>query len=457
MGIKFDELRKVVLFTSPLVVGFLTQKAMQFIDTYMLGWLGPGALAAAVIATNIFIMILVFSMGALSVVGVFIVQANAANKPKDVVINLQNGVFLALLLSLPSMALVWFVPYALVKLAIAPDVLQNIKLLLHALMWGLPGYLLFLVFREYISAFFKTRIILLISAVSLILAAVGNYVLIYGKYGFPALGIAGVGYAGSCVMWFMFLALFVFSLSSVELKKHLALTTMKFSFSRLKSMLAVGASSGMLFMLEGGMFLLAALLMSNFGVNALAAHQIVIQCMNIAYAIPSGLSMAAALLIGHSVGENDYSKMKRMASICYGLGIAVSLIVSAIFVFAPHALVSIFLKPNCVGYHEIVMYSISFFAIAAVFQTADMLQTITNGVLRGFKDTQIPLFISLACYWLLGIPCAYYLSSYTSLGAKGIWYALGISLASASVILLIRLFNKMHLFSMNEAIKSNPN
>ena len=149
--------------------------------------------------------------------------------------------------------------------------------------------------------------------------------------------------------------------------------------------------------------------------------------------------------------------MKRMASICYGLGIAVSLIVSAIFVFAPHALVSIFLKPNCVGYHEIVMYSISFFAIAAVFQTADMLQTITNGVLRGFKDTQIPLFISLACYWLLGIPCAYYLSSYTSLGAKGIWYALGISLASASVILLIRLFNKMHLFSMNEAIKSNPN
>src|SRR6185437_3062119 len=157
---KKKEIKSTISIILPLMAAFLAQKAMQLIDTMMMGWLGPAALAAGAIGTTLFINTLVFCMGTLSSVGVFISRAKGENDTKNIVDSLHNGIFLALFLSILCIALLWIAPHFFIRNQ-HHDVTSNDVLLLHGLSLGLPGYLLFLVFREFISAFSMTRIVMM--------------------------------------------------------------------------------------------------------------------------------------------------------------------------------------------------------------------------------------------------------------------------------------------------------
>ena len=216
-------MKSIAVLVLPLMAAFLAQKGMQFIDTIMMGWIGPEALAAGALGTSVFITVLVFCMGTLSSVGVFIVRAKGANHNYDIQINLQHGLFLALMISVPCMLAVWFAPNALLMIGEDPLVIQNVTYLLHGLVWGLPGFLLFLVMREFIAAFSFTRVVMCVALGSIPLTFIANYVLIYGLYGFPKSGISGIGYAGAIIMWFMFICLWAYSKRHLVLKPYVSL------------------------------------------------------------------------------------------------------------------------------------------------------------------------------------------------------------------------------------------
>lgn len=440
--IKTHEIKSILTLALPLVAAFLAQKFMQLIDTLMMGWLGPEALAAGALGTSVFFTLLVFCMGTISATGIFIARAKGANDMSDVTSGVQNGLFLALLLSLPSMLLIWLTPHFLYLLGQNAKIIESVTLLVHALVWGIPGYLLFLTLREFISAFSLTRIVMSVTLLSLPLTFILNYILIYGKYGLPQLGIAGIGYAGSIILWFMFICLWIYSKHHPLLKPYISLDISRLDWNKIQDMFFIGAPSGALFVLESGMFLTAVVMMGYFGVDSLAAYQIAMQCASIAYSLPFALSMATALLVGNAIGGQDILQAKRFAFICLGIALFFSCLVAILFISVPELLIKFFLKPTEKNYGEIIQLATSFLIIASLFQCVDATQAIANGALRGFRDTFVPMLISIGCYWLLGIFSAYYLSFHTRLGPAGIWYGLVLGLFSAGSILLFRLYHK---------------
>jgi MATE family multidrug resistance protein len=441
--IKVHEIKSLTSLVLPLMTAFLAQKGMQLIDTLMMGWISTSALAASALGTSIFMTVLVFCMGTLSAVGIFIARSKGANKAGEIQSMLQHGICLALFLSFPCMLIIWFSSYALSTTIKDPEVIKNVILLLHGLVWGLPGFLLFLVMREFISAFFLTRMIMIVSLGSLPLTFVANYLLIYGRYGSPQLGIAGIGYAGALVMWFMFLCLLVYGIKHPLLQKYISLHSYKIDFLKLKKILYVGIPSGVLLILESAMFLFASIAMGYFGADALAAHQIAMQCTSIAYSIPYALSMATALQVGHALGAKNIHLAQRSVFIGLAIGLILTSLIATVFIFASEQLVGMFVVGDELEYQPIKKMATTFLIVAAIFQCFDGVQLIANGALRGLKDTLVPMMLSVGCYWVFGIGSSYYFAFYTNAGSTGIWYGFTLGFTSIGIILIFRLLNKL--------------
>jgi MATE family multidrug resistance protein len=214
-----NEITIIFKIAMPLVAALLAERGMQFIDTMMMGWLGATALAAGALGTALFVTAMVFSVGVLSCVGIFIVRAKVCDS-RALNLNLQHGIYLALAIAFPCMLFLWFVPYFLARIGENSLVMTDTVLLLHSMVWGFPALLLFFVLREFLSAFSLTFIVMLISLVALPLTFAANYILIYGKFHLPALGIAGIGYGAAFVMWFMFVGLLVYCFKHPLVKDH---------------------------------------------------------------------------------------------------------------------------------------------------------------------------------------------------------------------------------------------
>lgn len=441
--ITLREIKTIAMLALPLMAAFLAQKGMQFIDTLMMGWIGPEALAAGALGTSIFFTVLVFCMGVLSAAGIYIVRAKGANDEADIQSSLQHGLCLAVILAIPCMLVIHLAPRMLAVIGQDPVVIKNTILLLSGLVWGLPGYLLFMVLREYIAAFSLTRVVMFVALGSIPLTFIANYLLIYGAFGFTKLGIAGIGYAGAIIMWFMFLCLIFYCKMHSQLQKYISFQRFQFSPQKIFDILYVGVPSGMLYILESGMFLMGAVLMGYLGVDALAAHQIALQCASIAYAIPFALSMTTAVQVGHAAGAGDIQQARRSALNGLTLGLILTFIIAGVFILVPEQIIKIFLNGNEHDYEAISQLAISYLFCAAVFQCFDGFQAIANGALRGLKDTFIPMLMSIACYWVLGVCSAYYFAFHTNLKSLGVWYGLTLGIVSIGVILLLRLINKL--------------
>ncbi len=437
--ITLPEIRAVAKLALPLMAAFLAQKGMQLVDTVMMGWIGPDALAAGALTLVTFMTLIVFCIGTLSAVGIFCAHARGANTLLGVTTALQNGLCLALLLALPLMLIVWHIPTLLLATGQVPIVVHNSQLLLHSIVWGVPGYLLFFVGREFVSAFSLTRVVMLINFISLPITFAANYVLIYGKYGFPALGIQGIGIASASVMWLMFFSLLVYCLKHHVLKPYVhQLFAVKISYQKIKDMLRVGIPSGILFILDMSMFTVATLMIGQFGADDLAAYQIAVQCAAVVYTVAFALSMTTSILVSHSVGSNNIPAARRYAGFCYAVSFIFSASIALTFMLIPDTFVRLFLSLDVSGSDLVRQRADTFLEIAAWFVCFDAVLAIAIGILKGFKDTFMPMLLSVGGYWILGIGGGYFLAFHTPLGVEGVWYGLILGIFSVAVILTAR-------------------
>ncbi len=441
-------MKPIIRLALPLMATFLAQKGMQVVDTLMMGWIGPYALAAGALGTAIFMTIMVFCMGTLSALGVCIARAKGAKNSMEIKVLLQNGMWLAMLLSIPCMVLIWVMPYILSMLRMDPHVVFNTKLFLHGLVWGFPGFLFFLIFRELTAAFSLARIVMVITLGSIPLTFLANYVLIYGKLGLPAFGVEGIGLAGAMVMWSMFLGLFFYSKRTPQLSTYLDFITSRsnlFDLKKIHELLKIGSPSGAIIVLDVGTFLIAACMISYISVNTLAAHQIAIQCVSVFFAVPFSLSMATALRVSHALGEENLSEVYRAIKWGMGIGVVICGLLGVVLFAIPESIVSLFIKSDVKDFHHVVQIAASFLTVAAFFQIFDALQCIAIGALRGLKDTFIPMLLCGCSYFVVGVGSAYFLGFHTNLGAIGIWYGLTFGICTAGVLLGLRLYWQLKL------------
>lgn len=437
---KASEITDYLKLCLPLMAAFLAQKGMQFIDTLMMGWLGPEALAAGALAAGIYFIILVFCRGIISALGVAIAHARGSAQVGQINIVLQQGYYFALLLSLPSMSLAWFAPYGLAYAGQNPIVVADTVLLLHGLVWGIPGFLLFFMLREYISVFALAKAVMIVSLISIPITFAGNYILIYGKYGFPVLGIEGIGYTGSIVGWFMFGCLLWYCQSTAVLKQNFSTWTLKVNLTEMKNLLFTGSFSGITTVLDPITFFIASIMFGYFGVISLASYQIVMQCLSIAYNLPLAVSIITGLKVSHSLGANHWAQLKRDIHVALFIGVVISLGFTSLFLLKPKMIIELFLPDNI---HAISLYQATSLSLLAgsVILFFDAAQVILIGALRGVKDTFMPMIGSFCCYLLIGLGCSYLLAFHTYLSSLGIWIGLTLAMISLSLFLALRLAN----------------
>ncbi len=423
LGLELGETLKLAV---PLALTQLGQIAMMTTDIAFIGRLGSEALAAASLAHTVFFVSFTFGMGLVSAVAPLAAQAFGARDPRMVRRALRVGLWAALLIALPLMALPFRGEQILLALGQAPMAAHLAQQYLFGLAWGVLPALWFIAIRGFMSAVNRPEPILWITLAAIPANALLVYLLLYGALGLPQLGLFGAGLATSIVNLGTFLAGLWFTARRRPFRKYYVLGRIwRIDWHLMRQLVRVGAPISLSFLLEYGLFGAAGLLMGLISTTALAAHQIALQIA----------AMAATVRVGHAVGRGDAPAVKRAGFVATGLGIVFMAAMTLAVIFGRFAIAEIFLGETTDATAELAA---TLLLVGSTFFVADGIQTIVAGSLRGMNDTRIPLLFATISYWLVGFICAAVLGFRTPLSAVGVWIGLSCGTAVYAVLLILR-------------------
>lgn len=430
------ELSETLKLAVPLALTQLGQIAMMTTDIAMIGRLGSEAMAAAALAHTVFFVSFTFGMGLVSAVAPLAAQAYGARNPHLIRRSLRVGMWAALLMSLPMMALLFRGEPILLMLGQAPASAKLAQQYLLGLAWGMLPALWFMAIRGFMSAVHRPEPILWITLAAIPANAALVYVLMYGAFRLPQLGLFGVGLASSIVNLATFLAGLWFATRRRPFRKYHVLGHFwRVDWPLMRQLVVIGAPISIAFLLEYGLFGAAGLLMGVISTTALAAHQIALQVAAILYMVPFGIAMAATVRVGHAVGRGDAGGVRRAGYIAIWLGIVLAAVLTLAVIISRFAIAEVFLGEST---DAAAILSATLLLVGSTLFIADAIQTVVAGSLRGMNDTRIPLLFATLSYWLIGFPCAWWLGFQTPLGAAGVWVGLSVGTAVYAVLLLLR-------------------
>ncbi len=430
------ELGAAIRLAAPVVFVQLGTMLMGVVDTIMLGHLSAEALAAGALGHTSNIVLLLFGGGILAALDPLVSQAYGAHEPDAVAAHLQRGILLAVFISFPIGVLLWDITPLLRALGQPEAVVGNAGAYARGILWGLPAYFLFAVVRQTLQAMSVVRPAATAIVVGNVFNILGDWALIFGHLGFPALGVAGSAYATSACRWGM-LAWLVWA-SRRQLAPYWrgfnAEAVRWLSYARL---LRIGMPIGLHHAIEILLFTTAALLMGHMGVAQLAGHQITLNLASLSFMVPMGISGAATTRVGNAVGRQDMPGARRAASACLLLGGAVMVLFAVLFAVFPEGLARIYTRDAA----TIAMASL-LLPIAAMFQVFDGLQVVSVGVLRGAADTAVPAVLAFLGFWAVGLPSGLLLAFRLGHGPAGIWWGLTLGIAAVAGFLLLRIVSR---------------
>jgi multidrug resistance protein, MATE family len=430
------ELTETLKLAVPLALTQLGQIAMMTTDLAFIGRLGDGAVAAAALAHTIFFVSFTVGMGLVSAVSPLAAQAYGARNPHRVRRSLRVGLWVALLISLPVMALPFWGEQILLALGQSPAAARLAQQYLFGLVWSILPGLWFMAIRGFMSAINRPQPILWITLAAIPANALLVYLLLYGEWGLPRLGLFGAGLATSVINFAMFLAALWFAARRRPFRKYHVLGHIwRIDWPLMRQLVILGAPISISFLLEYGLFGAAGLLMGLISTTALAAHQIALQIAAILFMVPFGIGMAATVRVGHAVGRRDAAAVGRAGFIATGLGVGFMSAMTLAVILGRFAIAQIFLGQGADAAAELTA---TLLLVGATFFIADGIQTIASGSLRGMNDTRIPLLFAIISYWLIGFTLACGLGFWTPLGAVGVWIGLSCGTVVYATLLLLR-------------------
>jgi MATE family multidrug resistance protein len=422
----------MLALAAPVVIAELGWVAMQIVDTLMVGRLGADAIGAVGLASSLFIAVGVFAMGLLLGLDPLVAQAFGASRIDECHEWLVAGVWLAILASLPIVALVFAIHATLPSWGLPSGVVMLAQPYLAILAWSLPPLLLYVAFRRYIQAMNIVRPITITLIAANIVNAITNWVLIFGNFGAPALGVRGAAYATLASRLLMVAALFIVIVRRERFTTpRLADTPLGLDLARVWRLVVLGLPAGSQMVLEVGVFAAASALAGWVSANALAAHQIALNMASVTFMVPYGISAAAAVRVGQAVGRRDPHGAMRAGWTAIAIGVGFMGTAAIVFFTIPGLLIRAFTPDP--GVAEI---GIGLLFVAAVFQLFDGVQGVTTGALRGLGDTKTAMLWNLAGHWAIGLPLGYLLCFRWGYGVVGLWWGLSVGLIICGIGLL---------------------
>ena len=431
-----DELGETLKLAVPIALTQLGQIAMMSTDIAMIGRLGSDAMAAASLATTVYFVSFTFGMGLVSAVAPLAAQAFGARNPHRIRRSLRVGMWAALLISLPMMALSFAGEPILLLLGQSPVAARLAQEYLYGLTWSVLPALWFMAIRGFMSAINRPEPILWITLAAIPANALLVYLLLYGGFGLPPLGLFGVGLATSIVNLGTFFAALWFAARRRPFRKYQVLGHFwRIDWGLMRQLVVIGAPISISFLLEYGLFGAAGILMGVISTMALAAHQIALQIAAILFMVPFGIGMAATVRVGHAIGRGDASGVHRAGPVAMWLGIVLAAAFTLLVILGRFRIAEVFLGESTDATAEL---SATLLLVGSTLFIADAIQTVAAGALRGMNDTRVPLLFATISYWLIGFTCAWWLAFWTPLGAIGVWIGLSIGTAVYAVLLLLR-------------------
>jgi MATE family multidrug resistance protein len=416
---------------APLIAAQLAQVSINVVDTVIAGNFSADALAAVAVGSNVWFLAVVVCMGLLMSVSPSVAQLYGGGRLHEIGPCVRQGLWLALgAASLGMLAFLAAEP--LFKwLRVVPEIVPTAIGFLRAISWGLPAMCLFQVLRSFSEAVSMTRPVMYMSAVGLAVCAAGDYILMYGKFGLPALGAVGCGVASAVALWLTAILMILYVRFNPAYRKYGVFDRFDWpDMRRIAGLLRVGAPIAFSIFMEVSLFGAVALLMGQFGATVVGGHQIAINLASVTFMVPFGLAMAVTVRVGQAIGRGDPRGARFSGNVGVMLA-AVFMTCSAMTLISfPDAIAGIYTADA-----EVRKIAATLLTMAGIFQIFDGLQVAGAGALRGLKDTRIPMFITAFAYWGIGMPLGYGLGFAWSLGPPGLWTGFIFGLAVAAVLL----------------------
>lgn len=418
----------------PIVGGQLAFTGLNFVDTVMAGELGPAALGAVAVGASVFAGLTFLPFGTLLAVPPFVAEMDHGGRRGEVAPFARQALWVAWAMAAAVAALLLAARPALEALGIQPEIVPTTARYLGALAWGMPCWALYLVLRFTSEGLGASRPVLYFGLLGLPVNVLANWVLMYGRWGFPELGAVGCGYATSAV-WLTQAAAMLVYMARHPRYRGLGLFDRfeppdRATISRL---LRVGLPAGAMIFVEGSIFAAVALVMGTLGTRVVAAHQVAINFATITFMVPLGLSMAISVRVGQAVGRRDPAAVRFAAGVGIAMALACQVVSASVMAFAPRAVAGLYTDDA-----QVIALAVDLLLLAAVFQLSDGVQASSAGALRGIKDTRVPMAIVVVAYWLLGFPLGWALAFAGGWGARGLWIGLIAGLSAAAALLAVR-------------------
>lgn len=428
----------LLMLALPLLGAHLAQTGMSVVDTLMAGRLSAIDLAAVAVGSSVFMPLMLLIFGTLLATTALVAQARGGNKLDTLPMTVQQASWVAALMVLPTGLIMYFSPVVFDFMGVAPEVADLAAAYLKALIWGLPALAFFQALRCLCEGMNHARPVLLISLAGLLLNIPANYVLIYGKLGFPQLSAVGCGYATALSFWFM---AFLLTLYVVYQSRYRPLALFARLFpphpKEMLNILWIGLPIGLSIFVEASLFTTITLFIGGLGEIVVAGHQVAINFTTLLFMVPLSLGMALTVKVGHAVGTGSAEEARRVAFYGITFALLVSLLMAALMWLSAPGVVLLYSENT-----EVQLLAAALIQLAVLYQISDALQVNAAGALRGYKDTRVVMLITLFSYWLVGLGGGWWLAMgdnpWGPQGVYGFWYGLIMGLTFAALLLLWR-------------------
>lgn len=433
-----EHVRRLFVIAYPVMLSHLGHIAVGVADSMMVGQLGAIPLAAVSLANSIFVLALMFGIGVSYGLTPLVASADGRGKVSRIARLLKHSLLINVAFGLLLFGVLIAVIPFLYQLNQPAEVVARATPYLWVVGSSMLPFMFFQGYKQLIEGLGHTRQAMVITLLANGLNVALNWVFIFGKLGFPEMGLVGAGWAtliSRIVMAVMMALYFYKSERFVQYRRSVE----GYKKKVFRKLLNLGVPMGFQYIFEVGAFSGAAIMVGWIGANALAAHQIAINLASISYMVASGFAAAATVRVGNQLGRGQLTGMRDAGFISFGLVVLMMLGFAAVFIAGQHFFPSLYIDNE-----QVIQMAGTLLVIAAFFQISDGIQVVGLGTLRALEDVKVPTLITLVAYWVIGIPGGYLLAFHAGLGVQGVWWGLLAGLTVAAVLLSWRFWRLSH-------------
>ncbi|MCK0158724.1 MATE family efflux transporter [Cellulophaga sp. F20128] len=447
------EFRYNLKLSFPVILGLLGHTFVGFADNIMVGQLGTAELAAVSLGNSFVFIAMSFGIGFSTAITPLVAEADGSGNVADAKSALKHGLILCTILGLSLFGLIMLCKPLMHLMKQPPEVVELAIPYIDLVAFSLVPLVIFQAFKQFSDGLSQTKYPMYVTLVGNIINILLNYLLIFGTFGLPKLGITGAA-IGTLVSRIVMVALFWYVLKNKK-KFHQYVTGFnlkKIEKNVMQKIMNLGFPSALQMFFEVAIFTAAIWLSGVLGKNPQAANQIALNLSSMTFMVGMGLGVAAMIRAGNQKGLQNFNELRRIAKSIFLLTLIVDIVFAGLFLLFRHWLPTIYLDvndvANMVDNSEVIRITAELLLVAAFFQISDGIQVVVLGALRGVQDVKMPTAITFVAYWLIGFPISFYLGLYTPLQSMGIWIGLLAGLTASAIMLYIRfntLTNKMIL------------